>query len=138
MDILHSWGWTYFIHVANLMTIRQSITIWLPHPPQMPISFGVATGIDCHTASRHVKESYPYPARYFVSIKIRMLGINEDEKLQLNMLEARFFFAAMCMVIGQQASACRLANAASKADDLEAAIAQVGIEVYTAMDYALQ
>ena len=32
----------------------------------------------------------------------------------------------------------RLANAATKNDDLEAAIAQVGIEVYSAMDAAVQ
>jgi hypothetical protein len=31
---------------------------------------------------------------------------------------------------------CRLANASSKNDDMEAAIAQVGIEVYSAMDAA--
>jgi hypothetical protein len=32
---------------------------------------------------------------------------------------------------------CRLASAAGKNDDLEAAIAQIGIEVYSAMDAAV-
>jgi hypothetical protein len=36
------------------------------------------------------------------------------------------------------AALCRLANAASKNDDMEAAISQVGIEVYSAMDAAIQ
>lgn len=33
---------------------------------------------------------------------------------------------------------CRLASASGKNDDMEAAIAQIGIEVYSAMDSALQ
>lgn len=40
------------------------------------------------------------------------------------------------MLFSLQMCTCRLASAAGKDDDMEAAIAQVGIEVYSAMDAA--